>query len=398
MIEKFGMQKSIILLLIISGCSKFSSKSIHPISTHFPSADEITYIINVSEYKRNNLSQLFDVNDLIQKSTIKGSRTGEVDTYIDIPSKIDIDSAGNIYFTDEKTQTIRVYNKEGEYSYSVGGRGRGPGEFEQIIKFAFGEGFRKLYVLGRFKIEVFKKNEFAFEYETTIQHKVFRPVDLCILDNWLYISGHKINDGERQDENMPELQASISPPIHRFDLNSHEYKNSFGFIYSSSSGWGYIDARLSETMLGCNSYSKTVVGYLKRYSFLFGYDVRGGQKWISNIEGYLNTESEEYQQASRPAFYSYTNREIFNWKYPIQELQTKEFSVMQFGYTPLLDYIAVSDSTMPFIRTILVNTETGELFHSDNYPYIGSWRNNTVITMNLNSETLDKTFIINEYK
>lgn len=42
------------------------------------------------------------------------------------------DSAGNIFVADNKMMNIRVYDSEGDYLRTIGSRGRGPGEFQDI--------------------------------------------------------------------------------------------------------------------------------------------------------------------------------------------------------------------------------------------------------------------------
>ncbi len=47
-------------------------------------------------------------------------------------STIALDSRGYIYVGEHDKTTVRVYDPEGNYTYSIGGKGRGPGEFEEV--------------------------------------------------------------------------------------------------------------------------------------------------------------------------------------------------------------------------------------------------------------------------
>lgn len=391
------------LLTNFPGCTPSRKEVVHPDFERFPPDSTIDYSVDISNRSEIPLPHFFHPDSLRHLATIGNDSTFADEYYDNTPQKLDIDSAGNIYIVQERTNSIHVYNRKGEFLYSIGRGGRGPGEFIEISRFVFDKTYKKLYVLDVFEIEIFVRKNGRFEYETSVTHHFMRAYDLCLLGKELFVSGYKMTREGRQaykDGTKRRGEAKVAPPITKVDLETFEHTLSFGYEYKSYSGWGYYSGRLSETMLSCNEYSKTVVGYLKRFPYIFGYDTVGRQKWVSRMDGYMSTQSREVRTPEGPAFYPHTNEDIFNWKYPVQEIYNKEYSLLQFIYSPLVKYYASSDIHQigrP-IRTILVDTKSGELVYSDAYDYIGVWKDDVVITMDIDPETYQKTFEVHEYK
>lgn len=392
----------VFLLLVISGCSASSEEmeGVHPDPTRFPPDEEVDYTIDISKRSEAPLPHFFHPGSL-QITGIIGDGSDLADEYHDTPHQVDMDAQGNIYITQEQEHSsrIRVYDSEGQFKYSIGQRGRGPGEFGRIFSFTFNEDYRQLYVLDIFEIEVFTMHDGRFEYYTSIEHNMILPYDMCLLGNNLFLSGYEISRDDMEaseNEDVHKWRLNMVPPIHKYNLEPFEHVNSFGYIYSSYSGWGNLDGRLSETLISCNESTGTVVGYLKHYPYIFGYDQTGRRKWVSKMEGYKSTRSEETETPEGPSFYLHMNEEIFHYKEPTQKIYNNEYELLQFTYAPLVKYFATPEAKENSMRTILVNTGTGELFHSDAYKYIGVWKNNRVLTMEIDPETFQKTFQLNE--
>lgn len=391
-------------LALIAGCtSSPKNEGVHPDPSRFPPDSVVDFTVTVSDKTiAAPLPHFFHSDGLDSVGTI-GDGSVLADEYYETPKSVDIDEQGNIYLVQEHTNTIRVYNHYGEYKYSIGRGGRGPGEFTLIFAFAFDKDYQILYVLDGLDIEIFKRVNNRFEYSTTVPHKIMRPYDMCLMNNALFISGYTMNAKDMEayeDGDIARDQIGLSGPIHKFDLNTFEHLTSFGFRYESYSGWASYTGRLSQTMLSCNEYTDTIVGYLKHYPYLLGYDETGTRKWVSKIEGYKSLRSEEIKTPEGPAFYPFMNENIYHYKYPAQKIYHDEYSLLQFIYTPLIDYVAEFPATgekKPYFRTILVNTKTGELFHSDAYKYISAWKDETAVIMDI-EPNFGETFQIYEIK
>lgn len=57
---------------------------------------------------------------------------GAEDQPMELPYGVITDTLGNIYIADRASLTVKIFDPDGNYIRSIGGRGRGPGEFMQI--------------------------------------------------------------------------------------------------------------------------------------------------------------------------------------------------------------------------------------------------------------------------
>ncbi|MCC5940622.1 MAG: 6-bladed beta-propeller [Balneolaceae bacterium] len=74
------------------------------------------------------------------------------------PIGIRTDQNGNIFVGDHASLTIKVFNKEGKYVKSLGGRGRGPGEFQSL---------NRMELVETDTLWVFDRGKFEYIYLTT---------------------------------------------------------------------------------------------------------------------------------------------------------------------------------------------------------------------------------------
>ena len=311
--------------------------------------------------------------------------------YYGIPPRMDIDGNGNIYVMQKHSNCIRVYDKQGKYLYHIGRKGRGPGEFLDIQSFAFGQDYKKLYVADRaYKIQIFTLKNNKYQYTTTIFPNFIEIDDLCVLGQDLFVSGYKIARKDlpaykNRTKRLVELKAA--KPITRFDLKTLKPTLSFGYVYKSWSGSGMYNAELSQTMLGCNTKTGTVVGFLKNFPYIFGYDQNGHRKWVSKMDGYKSVKFIEFKKSEYPVpgLIPVANKKPFNWNFPIEPINDGPYSLLQYGWELPQPKLAASKNTKfnPEHKTVLVDTRTGKLFYSDIYPIIGAWKHNTVVTTNI---------------
>lgn len=66
-----------------------------------------------------------------------GNRNDSVEYSFGLPSAILADSAGNIFVSDDKYGSIRVFDNNGKFKYEFGENGRGPGEFIEVTSMTF---------------------------------------------------------------------------------------------------------------------------------------------------------------------------------------------------------------------------------------------------------------------
>jgi hypothetical protein len=193
--------------------------------------------------------------------------------------------------------------------------------------------------------------------------------------------------GESLPADMQNGELQNSGPIARINPTSGTVNLTFGYRYPSESG--RYDLNLSASQLSCNENTKTVIAYSMYFPYIIGYSPEGDEKWRSNVVGFVSWEFIEFKTSEykNPGLKHFTNRDIFNLKYPTQDISLGDYSLLQFGWTgPVMNRIPEptppirSEDKEPRTRTILVHSETGELLHSDAYPPIGDIRNGRMVT------------------
>ncbi len=82
-----------------------------------------------------------------------GSSSDELDYIFVFPNFIVTDSSENIYKSDYRLRVIRKYNKEGEFLKNIGRKGRGPGEYSEIITLLLDQVAQELVVFDRTNVK-----------------------------------------------------------------------------------------------------------------------------------------------------------------------------------------------------------------------------------------------------
>lgn len=380
-----NVRNTLILPIVFCvGCGFFQeSEYNHPIDEHLPHDSLITNRIPIFNKIESPIPILSDLENLKFITTIGDD--SDIDNEFYISSKVRIDNDNRIYIHQRHTNSIRVYDIEGEYLSSIGKSGQGPGEFNRAIAFEFSKSEDKLYILDEFgyKIEVFKAINGNYEYYKTIDHPFFRAFDLCISDQ-LNVSGYTYysdasDDAYRNDKTLLQI-----------DLNDPQVQTQYGFTYQSIYGYSNFHLIMSEFYLGCSYGSETVVAISRYFPYIIGYNSDTSKKWVSFIDGFISTIFTEYMSTQYPVplLLPFNNLSVYNFKFPIQKIQTDTHTLLQFGWVnpqPIkrLDNSATRNNINPRFRTIVIENESGRMFHSDVYPLIAAWRNNIVITYDI---------------
>ncbi|MDX1590638.1 MAG: 6-bladed beta-propeller [Balneolaceae bacterium] len=118
------------ILIIIQACSS---------SPEIEVPEDIAAMENVAVFSGMEEPQ-FDI------SLTEEARFGDTDTvFISSISGIAVDNNGNLFLADRSEATVHAYTPEGEYKFSVGRSGEGPGEFNAAYQPRMHNG--ELYVL-----------------------------------------------------------------------------------------------------------------------------------------------------------------------------------------------------------------------------------------------------------
>ena len=140
-----------------------------------PKPPEVSELNNVKTYA-SDLEPKKNIS-ITKETTLQGASTdfwqGSDITGLDWMLGIAIDEAGKIYVGDSSDElSVHVFGSDGNYITSVGGEGRGPGEFSSIMDMKIID--HKLYVYDsrQVKIAVFSTDDFELVEE--IRH---RPIE-----------------------------------------------------------------------------------------------------------------------------------------------------------------------------------------------------------------------------
>lgn len=334
----------IIASILFMGCN--SNTKEHPNFDELPTSKEIDYTLDLKSKTVKEASKILDLNNLtllanIEKDTLSNNLFGI--------KTVKMDPEGNIYFTKKGSESIYVYNNHGKFEYTIGKKGKGPGEFQDLRTFDFNDTFEKLVVLDKFEIDFFKLNSGKYQYDHTIFPKVSMGKDICVLNNYLYYTGFKYEELDTLVNNDKPYNTKklASGPIHKYDLSQQKTVDHFGPIYHSYSGWWMLDAQLSSMKLACNKKSNTIVGIFNNFGFLYGFESNGSLKWISKLDNYRYATLIEKNIGTENLRYSASPGAIFS---PSRETNSK-YVVFQLVNT-LTDPVQ-----------IILDTENGEVFH-----------------------------------
>jgi hypothetical protein len=282
-----------VLLIFSTSCTSESipDEVIHPVPEKLPPDKDISFTIDMDEAQQNRKAPDFSgmIHSIIDQNE-SGLELFEVEDVM-------IDSDGNLYTRIHGSNSIEVYDFDGNHYYTIGRDGRGPGEFTYLWAMDFDSSFEHLYVLDSNEIEVFARSEDGqFNPKNTIYHGLTLPADICVLNDNIYVSGLNLTtlDAPSDPNNPLSIFQFNNASIHSFNVESGELSNSFGHTYQSYSGDPFLNANLSRTLLSCNEGTNTIIGLFANYGYFFGYDIQGNSIWISKIDNFKSLPIREF--------------------------------------------------------------------------------------------------------
>lgn len=388
-----------LLLSLVVACNFQDRSSLHPNPSRLPSDNLVNFTIDLEEDRIDFFQELVYDFKNPNKQKIGDDSLLSNNYYGVLPYQFDIDKDGNIYIVQWATSSINVYDSTGVFKYSIGKPGRGPGEFLKISSFDFNEDYSKLYVLDWPEVEVFKVSNNRYEYETSFIHNLLYSNDICILDENIFISGYKTSTDDT-------LSLNSYKSINKYDLNTFSFHSSFGFEYLPNQNQLNYKRIMSSTFIACNKETNTIVGQLKYFPYMFGYDLYGKTKWVSRITNYVSTE---FIEKNEPSLALGTNDDIYNNFFHFRNTDLGKYELIQIGHLLPSSYIssmlngenpkpiAIED---PKYYTLLVDSETGELAVSPSYDLIGAAKNGLIITITVEENSLspNNSFYVQESK
>jgi len=273
-------KKSEVLHPTIENLNVNSDNSIIDITKTKPDISKVSKISILSTIEERQ--ELFSIGELYGDEELMFGRIED----------IEIDIFNRIYILDLNKQHIRVFNFNGEYVTTLGGRGQGPGEFERASSMAV---YRDEYLIvsNGYRLEIFEISENEIKFNETLQFEnAF--LNICTLGDRLFahrsISLESIDSSNTHSESPHTIQA--------FALPSFEPLFSFGKSYISSNPM--VISRLSPGYISCNELSETVLFAFEKMQIVQGYSAKDGQlNWATRIDGLKLTNIIETDNGGR---------------------------------------------------------------------------------------------------
>ena len=263
---RVGLLSLLFLVLLGCGDSNTSGRIYHPTPDAIPSPDALAHIIKYTDVASFDVEMQYIarlVGDARQVATI-GADQGPRHEMMGEVRSVALSSAGDVFLLDSKHRELFVYGPTGQYRYTIGAPGEGPGEF-QYPQAVYIDIRDRVFVVDRKggRISVFASSDSTHALVST-SSVGFTPKALCVIGDQLFFSG--------------DWPVRPNDAVHVFDL-SGEHLRSFGATYSSPAA--HVRALLSDGPLGCHPDSKALVYMFSRLPLLYGYEVTGGSLWTS---------------------------------------------------------------------------------------------------------------------
>lgn len=346
------------------GCSHGSDSVIeHPTEENIDMSDQNHSAIlqineGISEENSDfgSIHRYLDLEEMAEITSI-GILYGNENEMFGRIEDVVIDSFNRVYILDANRQHIRVFNTNGDYISTLGGRGEGPGEFQMARSMATYKD-ELLLVSNGYRIEVYDIHNDGVEFIETVQiEKMIHSI--CISRDQLFL--HSIQPLDSDD--MIE-EGNYIHTIHAYSIPSYEYQFSFGQSYRHEDVT--VIGRLTMGNLSCSDASSTVVFTFERMPVIHGYSAIDGELiWKNRIDG-LN-------------FYSTTETRVGDGRSSL---------TYRMPESNIIDYVSPSlsiENTYEIFQVIRANV-----------PEVSIERTNEVHTFLLNSSNGKGTYVSNK--
>lgn len=255
--------------ILLIGC-QFSndSKIVHPTEENLQVKKSNIIGPNSDLGTENNLDVLTHL-DLIKEIGIDNENS---DDFFGLISGVATDKNERVYVFDERQQLIKVYDSNGILLTTLGGRGRGPEEFDKAKGLAI---YNNMWLLvsNGYRIDIYDIQNKEIEYLKSIAID-YMAGDLCVISNYLFINKFQV----LLPDSDKEAELIVS-----YELPSFKKRISFGKPYLSENSM--VVDRMSTGRVSCNEESEVVVYTFDKMPILHGYDSNTSELlWKSKID------------------------------------------------------------------------------------------------------------------
>ena len=345
--------------IIFSSCENtenqtYSNGSInHPTQRNMIPNDSINHKLTFED------EALIDTSNLNKISTI-GVLEGSRQYMLGNITATKVNSNSEIMILDAQYGIVRVYDvHSGKYKTQFGRAGSGPGEFSQPNDLFIEKG--KVYISDRVnKLQAFDaENEFKHKKELAVE---FAPNSICGIDNDVFISG-------------VDYEKFLT--VHKMNMLNNKKIKSFHEAYKSDRSLARI--LLSNNIISCNSQTKTLAVVSPNLPYIYGYDMEGNIKWVSELSDYNPIQTiEKTGDSGKPSITKRINPNDITDSYnKLLEIEGTEYFLLQINRSERNNNEVLYSNNMTF----LINAFTGEgKFLTLDFPTVEAVSKNILVT------------------
>lgn len=163
---------------------------------------------------------------VISNDLIIGSKNQSDEYQLGLPMAVRTDEDGNIYIADKASLTIKIFDSNGRYKKSIGGRGRGPGEFQEFSVNLMGITPDEHFIFldrGKLQFTILSKNgEFIKSYPYNFIDQVYPSSISYVNDQIVGLYVDTVND-----PNEDKISEFERPLFHIYSTDFQERRGSF---------------------------------------------------------------------------------------------------------------------------------------------------------------------------
>ncbi|MTI89594.1 MAG: 6-bladed beta-propeller [Balneolaceae bacterium] len=349
----------LIVILILNNCSDSPQNIVeHPRADSISVLSELPNTLNLNESDNSDtLISSYSDSIIIKKNDLM------VNGFIANLLDIDTDTLGRIYVALGPENVIKVFSSSGSYLFSVGGSGRGPGEFEMLRDIYVNKDLNLLIALDSNEIEIFDLLDDGVKHRKAIFTGMFNSSQVCAIGDNIYVNGSIITNNADGNSISDFSQIQASKPIHQVDIETEEVR-SFGRVYKSAIDYGVFNGMLSNTIISCNVETKKIIGVFGHWPLFAGYSSDDlEEQWVSGLIGIDHQIFEENTKAQ--TLQRKQPSEIID-RYTFLTALPNEYSLLQIGFEipernsidKILEFSKMEESKL---RGVLINSIDGSL-------------------------------------
>lgn len=268
---RVGLSKIAIFFFIVGiiSCSQdadqknYNTNEIaHPTPINYISKDSVTTFIN------DSFTDFVVDSSSLNKINSIGIREGNSNYMFGRITSVSIINDTEIVVLDDQSGGLRAFDLiSGEFITSFSKTGRGPGEIMYASQMTSDK--NHVFVSDRLqKIEIFERTD-EQKFKSTTLNLNYSPGGICVIGDNLYVSGF-------DQQNLKT--------VHKYNIPALSYQNSFHNAYKADSGFSML--MLSNNRITCNKTTETVAVVSSYLPYVYGYDIDGEVKWVSEINNF----------------------------------------------------------------------------------------------------------------